>query len=168
MIRKRKRIDISGIDFKERVVSINRVCKVVKGGKRYKFSALVVVGDGEKYVGVGMGKAKEVPEAIRKGIEDAKKNVIEIKKVGNTIPHAVIGEYGAAKVFMRPAAPGTGVIAGGAVRAVLELGGIKDILTKSIGRTNNPINVAKAAIDALLKLKTVEDVERLRGGVAKS
>ncbi|MCD6364027.1 MAG: 30S ribosomal protein S5 [Synergistetes bacterium] len=167
MIKKRKRIDVSGIEFKERVVSINRVCKVVKGGKRYKFSALVVVGDGEKYVGVGMGKAKEVPEAIRKGIEDAKKNVIEIKKVGNTIPHAVMGEYGAAKVFMRPAAPGTGVIAGGAVRAVLELGGIKDILTKSIGGTNNPINVAKAAIDALLKLRTVEDVERLRGGVAK-
>ncbi len=167
MAEKRKRIDASGLDLKERVVSINRVCKVVKGGKRYKFSALVVVGDGDRYVGVGMGKAREVPEAIRKGIEDARKNLIEIKKVGTTIPHSVVGEFGAAKVFLRPAAPGTGVIAGGAVRAILELGGVKDVLTKSIGRTTNPINVARAAVDALLKLKTVEDVEKLRGGVAK-
>lgn len=167
MVEKRKRIDVSGLDLKERVVSINRVCKVVKGGKRYKFSALVVVGDGERYVGVGMGKAREVPEAIRKGIEDAKKNMIEVKKIGTTIPHAVIGEFGAAKVFLRPAAPGTGVIAGGAIRAILELGGIKDILTKSIGRTTNPINVARATIEALLQLKTTEDIERLRGGVAK-
>ncbi|MCS7233628.1 MAG: 30S ribosomal protein S5 [Synergistetes bacterium] len=167
MAEKRKRIDVSGLNLKERVVNINRVCKVVKGGKRYKFSALVVVGDEEKHVGVGMGKAKEVPEAIRKGIENAKKNMIEVKKVGTTIPHAVIGEFGAAKVFLRPAAPGTGVIAGGAVRAILELGGIKDILTKSIGRTTNPINVARATIEALLQLKTTEDIERLRGGVAK-
>ncbi len=158
-----KGIEVEGIELKEQVVSINRVTKVVKGGKRLKFSALVVVGDKERYVGVGLGKAREVPEAIRKAVEDAKKNLIEVKKHGSTIPHDVVGEYSAAEVLLKPAFKGTGIIAGGVVRAVLELAGIRDILAKSIGRTSNPINVARATIEALKQVRTKEEVMALRG-----
>lgn len=152
-----------GLELVERIVSINRVSKVVKGGKRFRFSVLVVVGDGVSQVGLGMGKAKEISEAMRKGIEHAKKNLIDLKKVGHTIPHPIIGKFGAAEVLLRPAAPGTGVIAGGSVRAILELGGIKDVLTKSIGRTSNPINVAHATMSAVKNLRTPEEIRRLRG-----
>ena len=152
-----------GLELLERIVSINRVSKVVKGGKRFRFSVLVVVGDGVGQVGLGMGKAKEISEAMRKAIEHAKKNMIDLKKVGHTVPHPIIGKFGAAEVLLRPAAAGTGDIAGGSVRAIMELGGVKDILTKSIGRTSNPINVAYATMEAVKNLRTPEEVRRLRG-----
>ena len=159
-------IDASVLDLKEKVVAINRVSKTVKGGRIMKFSALVVVGDGNGVVGFGMGKAGEVPDAIRKGIEDAKKNLIKVSLKGTTIPHEVIGRFGAGSVLMKPAAPGTGVIASGAVRAVVETVGIKDIRTKAL-RTNNPFNVVRATIAGLSSLRTVEEVAAMRGKTVK-
>ncbi len=158
-----KNVTSKGVEISERVVAINRVSKVVKGGKRFKFSVLVVVGDNDHQVGMGLGKAREISEAVRKGIGRAKKNLVDLRKVGNTIPHPVIANFGAARVMLKPAAPGTGVIAGAVVRAIMELGGVKDVLTKVIGRTSNPINVAYATLEAVKTLRTPDEILRLRG-----
>ncbi|MBR0597237.1 30S ribosomal protein S5 [Sinanaerobacter chloroacetimidivorans] len=155
-------IDASKLDLKESIVNIRRVAKVVKGGRNFRFSVTVVVGNGEGYVGVGLGKAQEIPEAVRKAIEDAKKRLIYVPTVGTTIPHRTLGIFGAGQVLIMPAAPGTGVIAGSAVRMVLELAGIKDVRAKSIG-SNNSGNMACATIEGLRNLKTVEQISRLRG-----
>ncbi len=157
-----QRIDANSLDLKEKVVNIGRVTKVVKGGRNFRFSALVVVGDENGHIGSGIGKAAEIPDAIRKGIEDAKKNLIKVPIVETTIPHESTGEYGAGRVLLMPAKEGTGVIAGGPVRAVLELAGIRDIRTKSLG-SNNSINMVNATIDGLSQLRTAEEVAKLRG-----
>ncbi len=162
-----ERIDARELDLKERVVTINRVSKTVKGGRIFKFAALVVVGDGNGYVGVGLGKSSEVPDAIAKGIDDAKKNLIRVSLKGTTIPHEILGAYGAGRVLLKPAPEGTGVIAGGPVRAVVEAAGIKDIRTKSL-RSNNPRNVLNATIDGLSALRTAAEVAEVRGKAVKS
>ena len=160
------RIDASKLDLQEKVVHIGRVSKTVKGGRIYKFAALVVVGDGNGTIGFGIVKAGEVPDAIRKGIEDAKKNMVKVSLKGTTIPHEIIGKFGAGEVLMKPAPQGTGVIAGGAVRAVLEVAGISDIRTKCL-RSNNPCNVVTATFEGLKALRTVEEVAAVRGKDAK-
>ena len=156
------RIDPSTLDLKEKVVSISRVTKVVKGGRNFRFSALVVVGDENGHVGVGTGKSIEIPEAIRKGIEDAKKNLVEVSIVGTTVPHEIHGKFGTGDVLIMPATEGTGVIAGGPARSVLELAGLKDVRAKSLG-SNNPRNMVKATINGLANLRTAEDRAKLRG-----
>ena len=158
------RLDTNRLDLKERLVLLNRCAKVVKGGRRFSYAAVMVVGDGHGHVGVGMGKARETPEAIRKGIEQAKKNLFKVPVVGRTIPHEVLESFGAAKVMLKPAAPGTGVIAGGAVRAVVEAAGIQDVLSKSLG-SSNKVNVVRATEAALKKLVTAEQVARRLGRV---
>ncbi len=158
----RSYVDPRGLELKERVVHINRVAKVVKGGRNFRFSALVVVGDENGHVGVGMGKALEVPEAIKKAIDDAKKHIIKVPLVGTTIPHEIIGEFGAGRVLLKPAKEGTGVIAGGPVRAVCELAGIRDMGAKTLG-TQNPRNVVNATMQGLMGLKRAEEVAKLRG-----
>jgi small subunit ribosomal protein S5 len=156
------RIDPNKLALEERVVQINRVAKVVKGGRRFSFSAVIVVGDGAGHVGVGLGKAGEVPEAIRKGVEDAKKHIVRIPTIGTTIPHEVRTVYAASRVMLRPASQGTGVIAGGSVRAVVEAAGIRDILSKVTGSTN-PVNVTRATLEALRELKSAEELSARRG-----
>ena len=156
------RFDNNASEFKEKVVFINRVAKVVKGGRRFSFSALVVVGDENGRVGSGLGKAAEVPEAIRKGVEDAKKNLIKVPLYGKTIPHQSLGIFGAGKVFMKPASPGTGVIAGGAMRAIFEVMGVTDVVAKSTG-SNNPYNLVRATLDGLSKMSTASDIAAKRG-----
>ena len=158
----RGRIDASTLDLKEKLVSINRVAKTVKGGRNMRFTALVVVGDQQGHVGVGSGKATEIPEAIRKAVEEAKRSLIEVALVGTTIPHEVMGTFGRGKVLLMPAKEGTGVIAGGPVRAVLEMAGVKDIRSKSYG-SNNPANCVKATIEGLSELRTASQVARMRG-----
>lgn len=162
-----RRNEVEAVEFQERVVAINRVSKVVKGGKRFRFAVLVVVGDGVSQVGTGIGKAKEIAEAVRKGIEKAKKNMVTVRHNASTIPHPVVGEFGAARVLLKPCPEGTGVIAGGVVRAIMELGGVKDVVTKVTGRTANAINIAHATLEAIKISRTEDEIMKLRGLVGE-